>query len=150
MFYKIQISKENSQFMYPVDNVNLIEGAKYRKDMNECVCIYPNDISDNIDTEKITETEYNQYPQLRINLDKKQIQSNDADIVNVAVTSPETIDGEQVNLYIDSNLAKFKTTDTNQIIFELTADSSQAGKVLEITADSFNWKLSKKVLLEVI
>ena len=150
MYYRLQISSEGNNFMYPVPDVSKIRGAKYRKDMKECVCYYPEDISGNAGVEAITEAQYEQYPKCRINLDKTQIQSDGIDTATVTVSLPDTIAGEQVNLYVNGALVDFAMTDTNQTTLQLTADSSMAGDILEITAESTHWKMSEKKLLEVV
>jgi len=150
MYYRLQISLEGSNFVYPVPDVSKIRGAKYRKDMKECVCYYPEDISGNAGVEAITEAQYEQYPKCRINLDKTQIQSDGIDTATVTVSLPDTIAGEQVNLYVNGALVDFAMTDTNQTTLQLTADSSMAGDILEITAESTHWKMSEKKLLEVV
>jgi len=150
MYYKLQISMEGNNFVYPVPDINKINGAKYRKDMKECVCYYPEDISANAGVEAITETKYEQYPKCRVNLDKQQVQSDGIDTVTVTVSLPDAIAGEQVNFYVDGALVDFVMTDTNQATFQLTADSSMAGEILEITAESQHWRMSDKVLLEVL
>lgn len=149
MYYKLQISSEGNNFMYPVPDVSKIRGAKYRKDMKECVCYYPEQIS-GTGIEEITETKYNQYPRCRVNLDKIQIKSDGIDTATVVVSLPGVVPGEQVNLYIDGALVDFKITDTNQATFQLTADSSMAGDILEITAESTHWHMGEKKLLEVV
>jgi hypothetical protein len=141
---------EGNNFMYPVDDVNKIKGAKYRKDMKECVCYYPEDISANPGVEQITEAEYEQYPHCRVNLDKQQLQSDGIDTVTVTVSLPDAFASEQVNLYVDGALVDFAITDANQAVFQLTADNSMAGDILEITAESTHWKMSEKKLLEVV
>lgn len=150
MYYKLQISMEGNNFIYPVPDVSKIKGAKYRKDMKECVCYYPEDISANAEVEAITEAKYEQYPKCRVNIDKQQIQSDGIDTATVAVSLPDTITGEQVNIYVDDALVDFTKTDTNQATFEIIADSSMAGEILEITAESQHWRMSDKVLLEVL
>lgn len=150
MYYKLQISSEGNNFMYPVPDVSKIRGAKYRKDMKECVCYYPEDISANPGVEQITEAQYEQYPKCRVNLDKTQIQSNGIDTATVTVSLPDVIAGEQVNLYVDGALVDFAITDANQAVFQLTADNSMAGDILEITAESTHWHMGEKKLLEVV
>lgn len=150
MYYRLQISMEGNNFMYPVPDINKISGAKYRKDMKECVCYYPEDISANPGVEQITEAQYEQYPKCRVNLDKTQIQSDGIDTATVTVSLPDVIAGEQVNLYVDGALVDFAITDTSQAVFQLTVDSSMAGDILEITAESTHWKMSEKKLLEVV
>jgi len=149
MYFKLQISMEGNNFMYPVPDINKISGTKYRKDMKECVCYYPEQIS-GAGIVEITEAQYNQYPKCRINLDKTQIQSDGIDTATVTVSLPDVIAGEQVNLYVDGALVDFAITDTNQATFQLTADSSMAGDILEITAESTNWHMGEKKLLEVV
>jgi hypothetical protein len=107
---------EGSNFVYPVPDVNKIKGVKYRKDMKECVCYYPEQIS-GAGIIEITEAQYNQYPKCRINLDKTQIQSDGIDTATVTVSLPDVIAGEQVNLYVDGALVDFAITDTNQATF---------------------------------
>jgi len=150
MFYKLQITKESNNFIYPVTDVEKISGAKYSKDLDACVCVYPNTISSSADVEEITEAEYNAYPNCRVNLSAAQIQSDEVDTVTVTVSMPETSIDEEVKLFVDGQLVDFTTTDTNQAVFELTADSTIAGSILEISAESVSWKLSKKALLEVV
>lgn len=150
MYYKLQISMEGNNFVHPVPDVSKIRGAKYRKDMKECVCYYPEDISGNAGVEAITEAQYEQYPKCRVNLDKTQIQSDGIDTVTVTVSLPDTIAGERVNLYVDGALVDFAMTDTNQTTLQLTADSSMAGEILEVSAESQHWSMSDKVLLEVL
>ena len=150
MYYKLQIKHEASRLIYPVPDINQITGAKYRKDLKECVCQYPTDISKNVGVTVITEAEYQQYPKCRINVDKTQIRSDGTDTATITVILPDAIKGEQVNLYIDGQLVDVKITDTNQTVFKLTADKTLAGSLLELTADSQNWRISDKIILEVL
>ena len=150
MYFKLQITMEGNSFVYPVPDINKIKGVKYRKDMKECVCYYPEDISGNAGVEAITEAQYEQYPKCRVNLDKTQIQSDGIDTITVTVSLPNIITGEQVNLYVNGALVDFAITDTNQATFEITADSSMAGEILEVSAESQHWHMSDKVLLEVL
>jgi|GEM_PF-3862501 len=149
MYFKLRITMEGNNFVYPVPDINKIKGAKYRKDMKECVCYYPEQIS-GTGIEEITEAQYSQYPKCRVNLDKTQIQSDGIDTVTVTVSLPDTIAGEQVNLYVDGALVDFAMTDTNQTTLQLTADSSMEGEILEISAESTHWQISEKKLLEVV
>jgi len=150
MYFKLQISIDRNSFIYPVPDINKISGAKYRKDYQECVCYYPEDISANPGVEQITKAVYEHYPKCRVNLDKTQIQSDGVDTATVTVSLPNSIASEQVNLYVNGALVDFVLTDTNQAIFQLTADSSMAGETLEVSAESQHWRMSDKVLLEVL
>ena len=150
MYYRLQIKHEGSRLIYPVPDINQITGAKYRKDLKECVCQYPTDISKNAGVTVITETEYQQYPKCRVSIDKTQIQSDGIDTTTITVTLPDAIKGEQANLYVDGQLVDVKMTDTNQAVFKLTADKTLAGNLLELTADSRNWHMSDKRILEVL
>lgn len=145
MFYKMSINKEGNNFLYPVPNIEEIRGAKYKKNMSECVCEYPYEISGNGITE-ITETQYNQYPKCRINIDKVQIKADGEDTVAITVTLPEAEINETIKLYINGKLIKFKTSSTIQSVFNYT--STQIG-IIEIQAESDNWRMSDKKLLEV-
>jgi hypothetical protein len=140
---------EGNNFVYPVNDISKIKGAKYRKDFKECVCMYTEQIVGE-GIEEITETQYNTYPNCRINVNKQQIQGDGIDIAKITVILPSSIADEQVNLFVDGELIDFALTDTNKVIFELVADETMLGDILEITAESTHWKRSEKVLLEVI
>ncbi len=144
MYYKLNITMERNNFIYPVPDINQITGAKYKKDMVECVCQYPTEIQGE-GIKQITETQYNQYPKCRMNIDKQQINADGEDTAVITVTIPEASENETVKLYVDNKLTKFKTTNTNQAVFKYT--TTQVG-ILEITAESDNWKMSDKKLLE--
>ena len=145
MYYKLKITMDGNNLVYPVPNVNKITGTKYKKDMAECVCQYPAEIQGK-GIIQITETQYNLYPKCRINIDKQQIHADDKDAAAITVTIPEASENETVKLYVDGKLAKFKTTNTNQAVFNYT--TTQVG-ILEITAESDNWRMSDKKLFEV-
>lgn len=141
MFYKLAITMDGNNFIYPVTDINSITGAKYRKDMKECVCRYPETIS-GTGIEEITEAEYDQYPKCRVNLDKTQIQSDGVDAVTITVSLPDAIVGEQVSLSVNGAIINFTLTDTNQAVFTYT--NTVPGSVVEITAESTSWRTSDK------
>lgn len=149
MYYKLQITKEGNNFSYPVPDIKQITGAKYRNDLNECVCNYPTELGGE-DVELITEAVYNSYPKCRVNMNKYEVLSNGVDIVVITVTLPSEMENEQVILYVDGNIADRKTTSTNQATFELTFDNTFTGDLLEVEAESNMWKRSDKKILEVI
>jgi len=149
MYYKLQISMEGNNFVYPVPDISKIKRVKYRKDLKECVCFYPEQITGE-GIEEITEAQYNAYPFCRVSIDKQQIQGDGVDTAEITVILPSSIADEQVNLFVDGELIDFALTDTNKVTFEITADSTMIGDILEIEVESTNWKRSKKVLLEVI
>lgn len=149
MYYKIQITKEGNNFIYPVPDTNKIQGVKYRKDFKECVCYYPEQIvSEGV--EEITEAYYNAYPKCRVSISKNQILGDGVDTAVITVILPSAIAGEQVNLFVDGELIDFALTDTNKATFELVADNTMVGDILEIEVKSTNWHRSERVLLEVI
>ena len=61
MYYKLKIEKDFHVFKYPVEDVEKIRGAKYNKDLTECVCYYPDKLEEGDRVQQITEEEYNSY-----------------------------------------------------------------------------------------
>jgi len=149
MYYILRITHDGGNFIYPVPDVNKIKQAKYRKDIKECACYYPEQIMGKGILE-ITETQFEVYGKCRLIPNKTAIKGDSIDTVTFTVNLPYALENEQVNLFINDALMDFQVTDTNQAVFELTADSSMISEILEVTVESANWYKSDKCLLEVV
>ena len=149
MYYKLQITHEGSNLIYPVPDISKIRNPKYRKDMKECACYYPESITGQGITE-LTDLQHEVYGKCRVVADKTAIQGNGEDVVTFTVNLPAAIESEQAILYVDGALTDFQLTDTNQAIFQMAADASMIGDILGIVVESTNWHKSDRCLLEVI
>ena len=144
--YKLAITQDGNNFVYPVPDINLISGAKYRQDMQECAVVYPDEIIDP-GAIAITQEEYDAYGAVTANSDKPQITGDDTDTATISIAVPS--DGTAI-LLVNGSAAGINPTVSGQTSFPVTADASLVGSVLEIIVESDLWRPSQKLYLEVM
>ena len=144
--YKLAISQDGNNFVYPVPDINLISGAKYRGDMQECAVVYPDEFTDSGAT-AIMQEEYDAYGVVTANSDKQQIIGDDTDTATISISVPSD---DTVKLLADGSAVAIKPSASGQTSFPVTADASLVGSVLEIIVESDLWRPSQKLYLEVV
>jgi len=144
--YKLTIKQDGNNFVYPVPDVDKISGAKYRKDLQECVAVYPDALNDP-DAVEITQQEYDAYGVVTASMDKAKITGDNTDTATISVSVPSD---DVVRLVINGEVVAVETTVSGQASFPVTADASLVGSVLEIIVDSNLWRPSQKLYLEVV
>ena len=148
--YKMVVRQTGGIFDYPVDVTDpaKIRGPKYRQDMAEMVCLYNAEEITHPDVQTLTQEEYEAYGFITVTTDKAEIASDSID--TATVTCFIFVGTEQVlRLIVDELIVAQKQTVNGVTDFAITADSTMAGKVLQIRVECDLWQKSKTLYLGV-
>ena len=145
-FFKMKVTKFEGKYQYPVD-INKITGARYRVDSSEVACQYPADDITHPDVTQIVQAEYDQYGFVSTAIDKNQIAGDGIDTATITATVPSD---DELKLIVDGQVQDIKTTINCTAEFQITADSSLIGRLLEIRVESLLWLPSEGIYLEVV